>query len=167
MNKKALVAIVLLLAFGAGYWFYTENSSKDNRFSQAGSSAPKFRKDGVLSFKTPADSTIAMIDIEIADEDWEISQGLMYRPKMASNRGMLFIFPDVRPRSFWMRNTIISLDIIFANANKEIVTIQKYTTPYSEDSVPSLEDAQYVVEVNAGFCDKHGIEKGHLVEFDR
>ncbi len=71
---------------------------------------PKFRKDGELTFLKPSDSSFQQkIDIEIADEDWERSQGLMYRTKMGENQGMLFIFDEEEIQSFWMRNTNISL----------------------------------------------------------
>jgi hypothetical protein len=82
---------------------------------------------------------------------------------MEQMQGMLFIFPQQRYQSFWMLNTMFSLDILFINNDKEIVTIHKNTTPLSEESYPSSEPAIYVVEVNAGFCDKHGINLGDKV----
>jgi len=57
-----------------------------------------------------------------------------------------------------MLNTLFSLDILFINSNKEIVTIHKNTTPLSEQSYPSSEPAIYVLEVNAGFCDRHNVK---------
>lgn len=166
MNKNIVIAIVLLVALGAAYWNFN-STPKSSRLDLPDENAPAFRKDGVLSFSNNAAADTAIsIDIEVVDEEWSISRGLMYRPSMKENRGMLFIFPDSQPRSFWMKNTIISLDIIFIDSQKNIVTIQKYTTPYSEDSVPSYKDARYVLEVNAGFCDKYNIKEGDRVNFE-
>ena len=86
---------------------------------------------------------------------------------MAENRAMLFVFSDSQERSFWMKNTIMPLDIIYVNAKKQIITTQKNAVPYSEDSVPSNGPAQYVVEVNAGFCDRHSIKPGDHIEWQR
>ena len=62
-----------------------------------------------------------------------------------------------------MLNTLFSLDMIFINSKKEIVTIHKNTKPLSEQSYPSSEPAQYVLEVNAGFCDRYNIKQGDKV----
>ena len=94
-------------------------------------------------------------------------QGLMYRQNLPENAGMLFIFTNEEPRSFWMKNTYISLDIIYINSKKEIVSIQKYTQPRSTYSIPSEKPAMYVLEVNAGFTDKYGIHPGDKIDFSR
>ena len=125
---------------------------------------PAFVKEGELMFRME-EKILQQIDIEIVDQAKEIQQGLMYRTKMAENQGMLFLFPQEEARSFWMRNTFIPLDIIYVNSNKEIVSIQKYTTPQSDKALPSEAPAQFVIEVNAGFCDRYGIDKGTKVEF--
>jgi uncharacterized membrane protein (UPF0127 family) len=64
-----------------------------------------------------------------------------------------------------MKNTMISLDIIYVDSNKKIVSIQKKAKPYSEESLPSFGNAQYVVEVNGGYCDKYDIQVGDTVVF--
>jgi len=122
-----------------------------------------FKKEGELTFVDSVDNPIVKIDIEIADNEYERQLGLMNRESMEENQGMLFIFPQERYQSFWMLNTMFSLDIIFVNSNKEIVTIHKNTAPLSEQSYPSTAPAQYVVEVNAGFCDTHNIKQGDRV----
>ena len=66
-----------------------------------------------------------------------------------------------------MKNTLIPLDIIYVDAEKTIVSIQKNTTPLSEKSLPSDSDAQYVIEVNAGFADRYGLKAGDKVDFQR
>lgn len=117
-----------------------------------------FKKEGELTFTDSAGNQIIKIDIEIADNDYERQLGLMNRKSMEEMQGMLFIFPEQRFQSFWMLNTLFSLDILFINSNKEIVTIHKNTTPLSEQSYPSTEPAIFVLEVNGGFCDRHNIK---------
>jgi len=80
---------------------------------------------------------------------------------------MLFIFEQEQPLAFWMMNTMISLDMVFVNAQMEIVTIHAHTTPFSTESYPAAKDGLYVVEVNAGFCERHGIEEGDRIRFER
>lgn len=124
-----------------------------------------FTKNGELTFIDSANIILAKIDIEIADTDYKRQLGLMYRETMDEYQGMLFLFPLETFQSFWMRNTILSLDIIFVNSNKEIVNIHKNTTPFSDKSYPSTAPSLYVVEVIAGFTEKHGINPGDRIEW--
>lgn len=127
---------------------------------------PVFTREGTLYFLSKVNNdTLRTIDIEFATNDKERAQGLMDRKSMTDDQGMLFIFPAAREQSFWMKNTYISLDIIYLDAHKEIVSVQKYTTPLSEESLPSFKKAQYVLEVNAGFCDKYHIAYGDKIAF--
>lgn len=129
-------------------------------------SGPVFTKEGELYFLSKVNNdTIRKIDIELATNDAERAQGLMDRKSMTDEQGMLFIFPKEEEQAFWMKNTYISLDIIYVDENREIVSIQKYTTPLSEESLPSFKKAQYVVEVNAGFCDKYHIAYGDKIAY--
>ena len=123
----------------------------------------KFKKEGELTFVDSTENPIIKIDIEIAENDYERQLGLMNRENMEEMQGMLFIFPEERFQSFWMMNTLFSLDILFINSSKEIVTIHKNTTPLSEQSYPSSEPAIYVLEVNAGFCERHNVKLGDKV----
>jgi len=108
---------------------------------------------------------ITAIDVELAQSEADRQLGLMYRDKMAENQGMLFVFEDETVRSFWMKNTVLSLDMIFVNTKNEIVTIHKSTTPYSEESYTSTKPAKYVVEVNAGFTDKYKLGVGDRISW--
>lgn len=127
---------------------------------------PVFRKDGELRFLDgKTDKVITKIDIEVADNDAEREQGLMYRDSMAENAGMLFLMDTEDMQAFWMKNTIISLDIMFVDSERRIVNIQKNCKPYSLDQLPSSKPALYVVEVNAGYSEKHGIKAGDLISF--
>jgi uncharacterized protein len=124
-----------------------------------------FTKQGELIFTDSLGREKAKIDIEIADTEYKRQLGLMYRKEMEENQGMLFIFPREDFQSFWMQNTFISLDMLFINSRREIVTIHKNTTPYSQQSYPSTAPAQYVVEVIAGYTSKHNIREGDRINW--
>jgi len=127
---------------------------------------PPFKKEGDLTFFKKDGKEITKIDIEVADNGPERQQGLMWRKTMPENNGMLFIFPEDEEQSFWMKNTIMPLDIIYLNSKKEIVRIYKNATPYSEKSMPSEKKAMYVVETISGFCNKFGISEGDKITFN-
>ena len=125
-----------------------------------------FKKDGELKIKAASsDSIITTLDIEIADDDYSTQTGLMYRKSMKNKQGMLFIFPDSDYRSFYMKNTEISLDIIYISEDKQIVSIQKNAKPLDETSLPSEAPAKFVLEVNGGLSDLWKLEKGDFIEF--
>ncbi len=128
---------------------------------------PQFQKEGSLEFIRQSDERILKtIDIEVAKNDLEIQQGLMWRRSMEADQGMLFLTPSEEPQSFWMLNTYLSLDIIFVNEAMKIVKIQPNTEPQSLKSIPSERPAKYIVEVLAGFCVEHGITEGDKVRFE-
>lgn len=124
-----------------------------------------FKKEGELTFTDSLGTLKSKIDLEIADTEYERQLGLMNRKEMSENEGMLFIFPEQRLQSFWMRNTLISLDIMFVNAQKQIVTIHKNTKILSDTSYPSSEPSIYVVEVLAGFAERHNIQVGDRIDW--
>ncbi|CAG1770015.1 hypothetical protein BAC3_00727 [uncultured bacterium] len=128
-----------------------------------------YQKEGVLSFHRTAEknSSYKEIDIEISDDNLEREVGLMFRTQMDPNTGMYFIFPYEDRQSFWMRNTRISLDILFINKDGKIVTIHKSTQINSDTSYPSTEPSQYVLEVVAGFTDTHGVAVGDYITYKR
>ena len=84
---------------------------------------------------------------------------------MGQNEGMLFIFDEERPLSFWMANTPLSLDIMYVNSDSTIVRIYSNTTPFSEATLPSDAPAIYVVETNAGYAVANGITEGMKIRF--
>lgn len=126
-----------------------------------------FTAEGRLAFIQDGDSTVT-IDIEIADTDSARQRGMMQREGFPNDRsGMLFPFDEEQPQSFWMSNTPVALDILFVSADSQIVSISKYTTPFSSENYRSGEPAQYVVEVPAGFADSHGILEGDRIRWRR
>lgn len=127
---------------------------------------PQFVNEGSLEFISQDGTVTTKINIEVAETTEEKNQGLMHRRSMADSLGMLFIYSQPQPQSFWMKNCHFSQDIIFVDQNLRIVTIQKNTVPFSEKSLPSSQDAQYIVEVVGGFCDRNGIVEGDFIKFD-
>lgn len=106
------------------------------------------------------------IDVEIADTPQEQQHGLMSRTSLGESSGMLFIFSGDMPRSFWMQNTPLPLDMIFVDSGLTIVDINHNATPYSESIFTSAKPCKYVVEVNGGFCEAHGIAIGDKIKID-
>jgi uncharacterized protein len=131
------------------------------------SSGPQFKKEGELTLLHKDRSPIVTIDIEIADDDTRREVGMMGRTENAETQGMLFVFQQESYQAFWMKNTILPLDILFIGKNGEIVTIHKNTTPFSEQTYPSTAPSRYVLEVNGGFTDRHGIAVGDRIEWKR
>lgn len=101
--------------------------------------------------------------VEIADDDAERARGLMHRRSLAADRGMLFIFPDERPVAFWMRNTLIPLDMIFIRANGTIRSIAHETVPLDETPVPSGGPVRAVLEVAGGRARQLGVLPGDRI----
>jgi uncharacterized membrane protein (UPF0127 family) len=103
---------------------------------------------------------------EVPDDREEFVRGLMFRKHLPWNAGMLFAFSDEETRSFWMKNTLIPLDMMFVDSSSRIVDIKENVPPCKQDecpTYPSQEPAQYVLEVNAGFVQDKGVKIGdHL-----
>ncbi len=164
----SIVSLVVLSAFVFMYVFRKPASSgfqskKDRQKTEV--KKPEFTIEGSLTFNSRKGDSITSISIEISDDNYSRQMGLMYRYYIPDTIGMLFIFPKEAHRGFWMKNTPSSLDIMYINANMEIIRIWENTLPYSEESIPSGEKAKYVVEVAAGFCSRHGIVKGDKFEY--
>ncbi len=103
------------------------------------------------------------VRVEIADTPAKRERGLMERTALAEDAGMLFVFAQEQPRSFWMRNTLIPLSIAYIDAGGRIVDIQDMQ-PLDETPHPSAAPAQFALEVNQGFFTEHGIEVGNALQ---
>ena len=112
---------------------------------------------------------IARFTVEVADtpEIWE--HGLMERTSLAPNAGMLFIFPDVAPRTFWMMNTLIPLDMLFIDAGRRVINIQENALPCAAPrrcpTYSSTAPAKYVLEIPGGRARALGIKGNDHVHF--
>lgn len=107
--------------------------------------------------------------VEIAKTRISQARGLMFRRNLPRDSGMLFIFDDEAPRSFWMKNTFIPLDMIFFNKNKEVVSIAKNVQPCTEEECPKIrpaKKAKYVLELNANIADQINLKIGDKLHFN-
>jgi uncharacterized membrane protein (UPF0127 family) len=107
------------------------------------------------------------VHAEIAGTDYDRQRGLMYRESLGADEGMLFVFVRESVLSFWMMNTLIPLDLIWISKDKKVVYIAAGAQPCGtscENIVPPVQ-AQYVLEVNAGFAQARGIAVGDRVDF--
>lgn len=108
--------------------------------------------------------------VELAENDEQHARGLMFREQMAPDRGMFFIFNAEYMQAFWMKNTLIPLDMLYFDKNLRLVSTQSNVPPCKADpcpSYPSSGPAQYVLELNAGTADKLGVKPGDVLEFHR
>jgi len=106
------------------------------------------------------------VRVEVADTPAKRAQGLMYRNDLPEEQGMLFLFPAATNQTFWMKNTPLSLDLMFIGSDLRIVGIVERATPFSTDSLSVSAPSQFVLEVRGGFCQRHGIKVGDAVRFD-
>ena len=100
------------------------------------------------------------IHIEIADDQAERAQGLMNRTELAADSGMLFIFDEPREAAFWMKNTLIPLDIIFADMTGKVTRVHANAIPQDLTPIDGGEGVGFVLEINGGLAEKLGIGPG-------
>ena len=145
--KPFRAALVLLLAFvllGRGV---------DGVSSGMAEEQPLARVDVVLK----TGDQITIIDAEIADTAKTRAKGLMYREDLTKGQGMLFIFASEAPRLFWMKNTPLSLDILFFDQDGHFVNGHYQTVPFSHKSLRSDKPALYALEILAGEAERLGL----------
>ena len=107
--------------------------------------------------------------VEIADTQQKQALGLMFRDSMPADEGMIFLFPNEAPRSFWMKNTRIPLDIMYFDKDLKMVSISANTPPCRVSrcpSYPSSKPAMYVLELNAGIASELGVGPGDSLVLD-
>ncbi|MFA5248613.1 MAG: DUF192 domain-containing protein [Patescibacteria group bacterium] len=128
----------------------------------------------VLFFKTPEEQNMqvffsksqAVFDVEIASTPMEQMRGLMWRQSLSENSGMLFVFSRSEIQSFWMKNTLIPLDLVFIGDNGKVVDIKNDFLPCEKDPCDvysSISPAKYVLEINSGQASKRKIEIGEVM----
>ena len=105
------------------------------------------------------------VRVELARTGQEHGRGLMFREYLDADAGMLFLYPAEDIRRFWMRNTLIPLDMIFISAALRVVGIVENAEPQTETLRQVAQPSQYVLEVNGGYAAAHGITAGTPVEF--
>jgi len=158
-NILALTAFSLFLSL-------TFSSCEDDKKEEVIETDPiTFTKEGEVYLIKASGDTLRKLDVELAETEYEHQTGLMYRESMDNDQAMLFVYNDARPRSFYMKNTYIPLDIIYYGADSTLVSIQKNATPRDETSLPSDGPTQFVLEINGGLSDQWGIEDGDRFSF--
>lgn len=153
----SLIILVLILA-GCG-----QSESTDNE-SQAGQGRI-IDFTGSLTIIDRNNNELSTLDIAIADNETTRSLGLMDVRELKADGGMLFIFDQEVRQNFWMANTPLPLDLIFANSSGEIVHIHQRAQPFSRDGIDSVYPSLYVLEVNAGYTLTHDIQVGHFITY--
>lgn len=101
--------------------------------------------------------------VELATTPAQRALGLMYRQDMAAGAGMLFIYPEEQPVAFWMKNTLIPLDMLFIGADGHIRRIAERTVPLTDTAIPSVYPVKAVLEINGGTVERLGIRPGDVV----
>jgi uncharacterized membrane protein (UPF0127 family) len=110
-----------------------------------------------------------VVSVEVAADEELRSQGLMYRDQLAENRGMIFLFTQAGEYPFWMKNTLIPLDMIWMDAQHRIVHIAHDVQPCKADPCPSYPPhtlASSVLELAAGVAAKHHLADGNVLRFE-
>ncbi|MEQ9505690.1 MAG: DUF192 domain-containing protein [Hyphomonas sp.] len=115
-----------------------------------------------LTVKT--DAAAHEFTVEIADTEDAIREGLMFRESLAPDAGMLFDFGQVRPASMWMKNTLIPLDMLFMDANGQVIAIARNAVPGSLRSLGPGVPARAVLEIPGGRAKELGIAPGDTVQ---
>jgi uncharacterized membrane protein (UPF0127 family) len=118
---------------------------------------------GIETLEIASSAGVHPFAVEMAETDEERSRGLMFRKELPEGKGMLFDFKVEQPVAFWMKNTYVSLDMIFIKADGRILSIAENTEPLSERGVPSGGPVRGVLEVVAGTAKKLGIKPGDRV----
>ena len=107
------------------------------------------------------------VTLEVVADDASRTRGLMYRKELADGHGMLFVFDDEVDHSFWMKNTVIPLDMIFIAADRHIVGIHPNAIPLNLTPISVGHPSKYVLEVAGGYASRAGISTNNQINFER
>jgi uncharacterized membrane protein (UPF0127 family) len=157
MIRKTLLAIVAIVAIVGALGFYLYPGIPQSSADQA----MRLPVDPVpLVARTAAGER--SFTVEVADDQSERSNGLMFRESMDDDHGMLFVFPETRPVGFWMKDTPMPLDLIFIGEDGRVRDILP-GEPFSEALISPGEPVRFVLELKRGTAEKTGINDGDLV----
>ncbi len=147
-SRRWVLAVALVLAAGCG--------------SVRGETAQPAVATEALAIVTHGGKTLTF-QVEVVDTDASRERGLMFRRSLAPNAGMLFDFVDPRPVAFWMKNTLIPLDMIFISQDGHIANIARQARPLDETPIPSDGVVRGVLEIKGGRAAELGIQPGDVV----
>jgi uncharacterized membrane protein (UPF0127 family) len=157
----AVMILTLLIGLPISFYLYNQQSN-DSKYVY---SDDYYLESGIVYFET--DERVA-VDLDFVSSTESRAKGLMFVESMPENEGMLFIFQEDSNNGFWMKNTLIPLDIIYIDSERNIVDIQKNAQPCKEDpcpTYPSSSEYRYVIEVNGGWCDANNIDLDTKITF--
>jgi len=170
-KKKALQNIVLMLVVIVGFFMYTKSDEDilvpktyDEMYINN-----DFDRD-IVVISSLGDGEILnrnYVEIEIAQTAYDRGVGLMFREELVENKGMLFVFQENSNVAFWMKNTLLPLDIIYITEDFKIVSIIKNAQPCKIEKCPMYppdDIYRYALEVNSGYVETHGIKVGDSIE---
>ena len=146
--KRVLVWVIVGMFVSGGFW--------------AGCSRPDARAADRVCFGEKC------VNVEVVQKEEELHRGLQFRKSLDPAGGMLFVFKESRPYAFWMKDTLIPLDMIWMDDGRRIVHIEHDVPPCTVDPCPSYPPKQaalYVLEVNAGYAVKLGLQLRDTAEF--
>ncbi|NDV99207.1 DUF192 domain-containing protein [Salipiger sp. PrR002] len=109
----------------------------------------------------------ARFAVQVADDTLERARGLMFVEQMPSSAGMLFVYDAPHEMSFWMKNTLIPLDMVFADSEGVVISVHENAVPGDLTPIPSAGEAQYVLEINGGLAAQLGIAEGSEMQHPR
>lgn len=149
------IVVIAVCAVVLGLVWYQRALAPEHRLPQTS-----------ISLVGPQGETISIL-AEIADDSAERSQGLMFRTSLDEGAGMLFVFSTPAEQTFWMKNTLIPLDILFFNSQKELVSFTSMEPCASDPCIlyPSYGVASYALEVPVGFIQQHSVTREWRLEF--
>jgi uncharacterized membrane protein (UPF0127 family) len=119
-----------------------------------------------LRFVSAGGTETPKFKMEVVASPEARSKGLMFRRQLDEQGGMLFVFPEQDVHSFWMKNTVLSLDMVFVSADWRVVGILKRVPPMNEEPRRVEQPSQYVLEFQAGTADRIGLVEGATVKVD-
>ncbi|HSF65095.1 MAG TPA: DUF192 domain-containing protein [Paracoccaceae bacterium] len=119
-------------------------------------------RDDTVELRTPAGSAVRFT-VEVADDAAERAQGLMNRPSMPRGAGMLFVYERPQRAVFWMKNTLIPLDMIFADPSGTVTHVHENAIPLDETGIDGGMGVRFVLEINGGLSGRLGIAPGTVL----
>ena len=167
-NQVAIVALGGLMALGACRRASTDDHGASSAAQPdfARTTAPASHAAQPIAVFAPGTAEESRVTLELARTPHQIQRGLMYRRHMPPDAGMLFLFRKSKVQSFWMKNTLIPLDMIFVSEDMVVVGIVERAEPQTLTSRTVGKPSRYVIEVNGGWTQAHGVVAGTEVRFE-
>lgn len=156
MLYRKLVAAAVISSFFIAAVVVTDGEPDSSELGEASMVEASFIDNG---------EELATVELETAYTPDERTEGLMFREELGEDEGMIFVYDEAERRSFWMKNTLIPLDMIFVDSERTVDSIKKADpepgVPDEElESYESKGPAQFVIEVNQNYSERHGITEG-------